>query len=111
MWEKIKSWFGFADLNKDGKITAEDLEVAKAVVENNIKEANEKINEVVTEVLIIKPEQMVSNLFEDNNRVLASLQLSRNVADEYKQNGLVNFLEERLDQHNKHAWMLRASMK
>lgn len=50
MWEKIKSWFGFADLNKDGKVTAEDLEVAKAVVENTFKEANEKINEVVTEV-------------------------------------------------------------
>lgn len=50
MWEKIKGWFGFADLNKDGKVTAKDLELAKAVVENNFKEANEKINEVVTEV-------------------------------------------------------------
>jgi Ca2+-binding EF-hand superfamily protein len=50
MWEKIKNWFGFADLNKDGKVTVEDLEVAKAVVEKNIKEANEKINEVVTDV-------------------------------------------------------------
>jgi hypothetical protein len=50
MWEKIKNWFGFADLNKDGKVTAKDLEVAKAVVEKNIKEANEKINEVVAEV-------------------------------------------------------------
>ena len=50
MWEKIKNWFGFADLNKDGNVTAEDLEVAKAVVEKNIKEANEKINEVVTDV-------------------------------------------------------------
>ena len=50
MWEKIKNWFGFADLNKDGKVTAEDLDIAKAVVEKNIKEANEKINEVVTDV-------------------------------------------------------------
>jgi hypothetical protein len=50
MWEKIKNWFGFADLNKDGKVTAEDLKVAKTVVEKNFKEANEKINEVVTEV-------------------------------------------------------------
>ena len=50
MWEKIKSWFGFADLNKDGKVTTKDLEVAKAIVEKNIKEANDKINEVVTEV-------------------------------------------------------------
>jgi len=50
MWEKIKSWFAFADLNKDNKITAEDLEVAKAVVKKNFKEANEKINEAVEEV-------------------------------------------------------------
>jgi DNA-binding ferritin-like protein len=54
---------------------------------------------------------MVTNLFVDNAKVLASLQAARDVADKYKQNGLVNFIEERLDQHNKHAWMLRASMK
>jgi Ca2+-binding EF-hand superfamily protein len=50
MWEKIKKWFGFADLNKDGKVTTKDLEVTKTIVENNFKEANEKINEVVTEI-------------------------------------------------------------
>ena len=50
MWEKIKNWFGFADLNKDGKVTTKDLEVAKTIVEKNFKEANEKINEVVAEV-------------------------------------------------------------
>ena len=57
------------------------------------------------------PTTMVNNLSEDNSRVLASLQAARDIADKYRQNGLVNFLEERLDQHNKHAWMLRASMK
>jgi Ca2+-binding EF-hand superfamily protein len=30
MWEKIKKWFGFLDLNKDGKVSAEDLELARA---------------------------------------------------------------------------------
>lgn len=33
MWEKIKSLLGFADLNKDGKLNLEDLEIAKAVAE------------------------------------------------------------------------------
>lgn len=47
MWEKIKKWFGFADLNKDGRITVEDAEIAKAVAEKQLKEANEVINEVV----------------------------------------------------------------
>jgi len=47
MWEKIKKWFGLLDLNKDGKVTAEDLEVAKALADKNAKAANEAINEVV----------------------------------------------------------------
>ncbi len=71
----------------------------------------QELTRIEDEVLIIKPEQMVSNLFFDNAKVLASLQVAREAADKYKENGLVNFIEERLDQHNKHAWMLRASMK
>ena len=46
MWEKIKKWFGFLDLNKDGKVTIEDLEVAKALADKNAKAANEAINTV-----------------------------------------------------------------
>lgn len=70
-----------------------------------------ELTNIRDEVLIIKPEQMVSTLFSDNAMVLASLQRARNEADKYGENGLVNFIEERLDQHKKHAWMLRASMK
>lgn len=70
-----------------------------------------ELTRIEDEVLIIKPEQMVSNLFFDNAKVIASLQAAREAADKYNENGLVNFIEERLDQHNKHAWMLRASMK
>jgi Ca2+-binding EF-hand superfamily protein len=47
MWEKIKKWFGFLDLNKDGKVTAEDLELARALADKKAKEANETINAVV----------------------------------------------------------------
>ncbi len=50
MWEKIKGWFGFADLDRDGKVTAEDLELAKALVEKKYREANEAINDQITEV-------------------------------------------------------------
>jgi hypothetical protein len=51
MWEKIKSWFvKTADLNKDGKVTAEDLELARALADKKAKEANKKINEAAAEV-------------------------------------------------------------
>lgn len=48
MWEKIKKLLGFADLNKDGKLTIEDMEFAKAVAEAEYK----KTTEVVTEVVV-----------------------------------------------------------
>jgi Ca2+-binding EF-hand superfamily protein len=47
MWEKIKKWFGLLDLNKDGNVTAEDLELARALADKKAKEANETINAVV----------------------------------------------------------------
>ena len=50
MWEKIKKWFGFLDLNKDGKVTAEDLELARALADKKAKEANETINQQITAV-------------------------------------------------------------
>lgn len=40
MWAEIKKWFNFLD----SKVTAEDLEIAKAISDKNIKEANETIN-------------------------------------------------------------------
>jgi hypothetical protein len=50
MWDKIKKWLGFADLNKDGKLTAEDFEFAKAVAEVKYKQANEAINQAADKV-------------------------------------------------------------
>jgi len=46
MWEKIKKWFGVLDLNKDGKVTAEDLELARALADKNAKAVNETLNAV-----------------------------------------------------------------
>ena len=54
MWEKIKKWFGLLDLNKDGKVTAEDLEVARAIADKNVKAANEAINEVAEAAVAVK---------------------------------------------------------
>jgi len=71
-----------------------------------------ELSNVKDETLVqLMPTTMISNLFADNAKVIASLKLVREAADKYGEHGLVNFLEERIDQHNKHAWMLRASMK
>lgn len=89
---------------------AEEIRAQNAYAPGAFSRFSELTN-IRDEVLIIKPEQMVATLFSDNATVLASLQRARDAADKYGENGLVNFIEERLDQHKKHAWMLRASMK
>lgn len=89
---------------------AEEIRAQNAYAPGAFSRFSELTN-IRDEVLIIKPEQMVVTLFADNAIVLASLQRARDEADKYGENGLVNFIEERLDQHKKHAWMLRASMK
>lgn len=50
MWDKIKKWLGFADLNHDGKLSAEDIEFARAIAEQKYKQANEQINAVADKV-------------------------------------------------------------
>lgn len=71
----------------------------------------QELSTIKDEILVIDAAQMVSNLYSDNMKVYASLKAARDVADKYSENGLVNFLEERLDQHKKHDWMLKATMK
>ena len=44
MWNKIKKWFGFLDVNHDGKVTEADLNLAKELAGAKYSEAMEKIN-------------------------------------------------------------------
>lgn len=71
MWEKIKGWFGFADLDKDGKVTAEDLELAKALVEKKYREANEAINDQITDA-VTEVESRVKRVKEEVTDVVAA---------------------------------------
>jgi len=35
MWEKIKKWFGFLDLNKDGKVSFKDVLIGRGAVKKS----------------------------------------------------------------------------
>jgi starvation-inducible DNA-binding protein len=71
-----------------------------------------ELSNIQDEVLVsVVPAQMVSNLYMDNVKVIDSLNAVRDIAEKYSERGLVNFLEERLDAHKKHAWMLKATVR
>ncbi len=54
---------------------------------------------------------MLSDLIAANGAVIEALKTAHKLADAEGNRGLVNLLEERLDVHAKHGWMLRATSK
>ena len=69
-----------------------------------------ELSSVKDETFIPSAIGMVTKLYTDNNLLLASLKNARNIADELGENGIVNFLEERIDIHQNHRWMLKATI-
>jgi starvation-inducible DNA-binding protein len=54
---------------------------------------------------------MIGDLLDANGAVIEALNSAHKLAEAEGDRGLVNMLEERLDVHAKHAWMLRATSK
>jgi starvation-inducible DNA-binding protein len=54
---------------------------------------------------------MIAELLLDNQRTINVLTMSYVLAEREKQIGLSNFLQDRIDKHQKHGWMLKASTK
>lgn len=66
------------------------------------------ISRVEDEVNIPEPSMMFKRLSEDNAKVIEQLYTVRDTADNIEQFGVVNYIEERISVHEKHAWMLRS---
>ncbi len=57
------------------------------------------------------PSQMIANLLSANNQVILSLNKLFELASTENNQGLANYVADRLDKHAKHGWMLRSFMK
>jgi len=71
-----------------------------------------------TELSIVKDEVnipaaigMMSKLRNDNQALIVQLTKTQALAEQNKKMGLANFLQDRIDAHEKHAWMLRSITK
>jgi starvation-inducible DNA-binding protein len=54
---------------------------------------------------------MARKLEEDNKKVIVSLTSAHKLSEKTNKIGITNFLEDRIDIHEKHGWMLRAITK
>lgn len=68
-----------------------------------------ELTSVTEDDLIPKAEKMVTNLITANDQVLKCLTDAYEMAEEQKEFGLSNFLQDRITAHKKHRWMLKAT--
>ena len=67
------------------------------------------LEEETTRVILLS--DILASLIKANDEVLASLNKVFTIANANKQQGICNFIADRIDTHQKHGWFLRASAK
>ena len=89
---------------------AEEIRALNAYVPGSMTRFIE-LAEVQDQTNILQPVAMCFELSKDNEIILADLNVAFELATQMKIQGLANFLADRIDIHNKHAWMLRSITK
>lgn len=70
-----------------------------------------ELSDIKSEERILQAGQMIQQLSNDNQTMIQSLISAYRAAEESVELGLANFIQDRIDQHKKHAWMLKAFSK
>jgi starvation-inducible DNA-binding protein len=66
---------------------------------------------VKDEVNVPAAMSMVTKLLDDNQALIDLLTKTQALAESNKKMGLANYLQDRIDIHEKHGWMLRSIVK
>ena len=113
MFSQYHDFFGdlYGDLYGAIDPTAEQLRALDAYAPMSLMELYQykTLEEDSARPVLIS--DMLSNLTTANNIVIESLNKVFALATAANNQGLCNFIADRLDKHKKHAWQLRASMK
>jgi len=98
-----------------------ELWLASDAIAEHIRAINEyapgsfkRFSELATiddELNIPEAMSMFQKLSADNDKVIASIRLAYDAANDAAEIGLSNFLQDRTDIHKKHGWMLRSIVK
>jgi len=90
--------------------TAEEIRALDTYAPGSFSRFSE-LTDIEDETTIPSPVMMCSRLYDDNQKVIQTLDIAFKLATQFDKQGLADFLAGRIDAHNKHAWMLRSIMK
>jgi starvation-inducible DNA-binding protein len=112
-FSQFHSFFGdfYEELFEAVDTTAEQIRALNVAAPGGLKEFTvlSRISDAASGFTDI--ESMVRELYADNQTIIGLLNEAHKLASDQNLYGLVgNFIEARIDRHQKHAWMLRSSM-
>jgi starvation-inducible DNA-binding protein len=87
---------------------AEQLRQINSFAPGSLQRMKE-LSELEEDDLVPNAAKMVVNLIAANDKVLSSLIECYEMAEEAKEYGLSNLLQDRITAHKKHGWMLKAT--
>ena len=114
--DDFPQWHGFfGDLYEDvyGAVDplAENIRKLGAYAPRTLEEMwnNKTVSETKEDLATTK--DILEDIEKANQEVIASLNKVFSLAQKQNKQGLCNFIADRIDTHEKHSWMLKASMK
>lgn len=69
------------------------------------------LSQIDDETQILDKTAMVTELLQDNEKIIKILKLTFQKSEEFNEYGFSDFIASRVDAHRKHGWMLKASLK
>lgn len=69
------------------------------------------LTQLKEETTVMPAEQMIAELLSDSDLMVQLLKRNFDLATAEGEEGLADFLAQRMDAHRKHSWMLRATTK
>lgn len=70
-----------------------------------------ELSSIQDETTIPSAISMITKLKDDNEKVLITLTKAYELAEEAKKYGISNLIQDRIETHEKHGWMLRSIIK
>jgi len=69
------------------------------------------LSQIDDETKILDKDTMVLELLDDNTKLINILKMIFEISEQNKEYGFSDFIAGRIDAHQKHGWMLKASTK
>lgn len=110
MWHEFFGDF-YEEVNGSVDAIAEEIRTLDSFAPGSLSRFRELSTIQDEERINLPPVEMAGQLLQDNNTIIDNLMRCNSLAEDFKVIGLANFLQDRIDKHHKHKWMLEMTQR